>query len=247
MRIVCRKCKTSFEIPEDRLPAHGSTVPCKSCGTPFAFFVVDSSFASQAQARPSHLPEQFSHTSYTIKRQIFKIFGGAFRIYDSLGNLVFYSRQKAFKLKEDIRVFTDESMAEELLTIKARQVLDIAAAYDVEDPRTREKVGALRRKGLKSIIRDEWIILDPDDREVGTIKEDSALLAVIRRFLTNLIPQSYTGEVNTRTVFEFKQNFNPFTLNISLDFSPDRDGILDRRLGIAAAVLLTAVEGRQKG
>ena len=33
------------------------------------------------------------------------------------------------------------------------------AAYDVTDSQTGEKVGALRRKGFKSILRDEWLEL----------------------------------------------------------------------------------------
>lgn len=41
------------------------------------------------------------------------------------------------------------------------------------------------------------------------------------------------------------QNFNPFTLRYELDFSADVMGKLDRRLGIAMAVLLCAIEGRQ--
>ena len=69
---------------------------------------------------------------------------------------------------------------------------------------------------------------------------------MIRRFLTNLIPQSYTVEVAGQPLIEFKQNFNPFLLKLSLDFSKDLAPRLDRRLGIAAAVLLCAIEGRQQ-
>ena len=39
-----------------------------------------------------------------------------------------------------------------------------------------------RRKGLKSLLKDEWTIMDPSDREIGLIKEDSALMATLRRF-----------------------------------------------------------------
>lgn len=139
-------------------------------------------------------------------------------------------------------------MCREVLTIKARQIIDISAAYDVIDPTTNTtntKVGALKRKGLKSILKDEWIIMDAEDREIGFIKEDSTLLALIRRFLTNLIPQKYYGELKGEQVCLFKQNFNPFVMKINLDFSMDRKGLLDRRLGIAGAVLLCAIEGKQ--
>jgi uncharacterized protein YxjI len=189
---------------------------------------------------------RFGQRHYVIRRKVFKLFGGAFHIYDEAGGLVFYSKMKAFKLKEDLRVFTDESMREEVLTIKARQILDISATYDVTDPTTGQKLGALQRKGLKSMLRDEWVVLDGRERQVGLIQEDSLMLALVRRLLSNLVPQTFTGTMGSEPVLSFRQHFNPFVQRISLDFSMDREGKLDRRMGIAAAVLLCAIEGRQQ-
>jgi hypothetical protein len=88
--------------------------------------------------------------------------------------------------------------------------------------------------------------MDAEDREIGFIREDSMLFAFLRRFLTNLIPQEYHGFINGTRVSTFKQNFNPFVLKIRADFSEDVKGLFDKRLGIAAAVLLCGIEGRQK-
>jgi hypothetical protein len=189
--------------------------------------------------------DRFDHPWYMIRKQVLKVFGGAFRIYDPDGQLAFFANMKAFKLKEDIRLYTGEDMGTEALVIKARQVLDISAAYDVFDGGTGEKVGVLKRKGLKSILKDEWIIMDPEDREIGIIREDSTLLALLRRFATNLIPQSFHAEMVPTQVCTFTQNFNPFVLKLKVDFSQDRSRVLDRRLGLAAGVLLSAIEGRQ--
>ncbi len=193
------------------------------------------------------MDDRFGFATYVIRRKFWKFFGAAFHIYDPHDNVVFYSKQKAFKLKEDIRVYSSEEMTEEVLSIKARQIIDFSAAYDVVDPRTNEKVGALKRKGWSSFVRDEWTFMDPGDREIGIIQEDSMTLALIRRFLTNLIPQAYEARLNgsPNLVARFKQNFNPFVLKITLDFSSDLDRKLDRRLGLAAAILLCAIEGRQ--
>lgn len=201
------------------------------------------------QPRPSSdlAAGRFGQRRYMIRRKFFKLFGGAFHIYDEAGNVAFYSKMKAFKLKEDLRVFTGEDMQEQVLSIQARNILDISATYDVTDPQTGQKVGALRRKGLKSILRDEWLILDVNDQEVGTIQEDSMLLAIVRRFLTNLVPQTFQGAVGGTPVFTFRQYFNPFIQKIALDFSADTSSRLDRRMGIAAAILLCAIEGRQQG
>jgi hypothetical protein len=42
-----------------------------------------------------------------------------------------------------------------------------------------------------------------------------------------------------------KQNFNPFSYELNVDFSMDINHRLDRRIGLAAGILLAAVEGRQ--
>ena len=188
---------------------------------------------------------RFQYPSYLLRRKVFKLFGGAFHIYNPQGEVVFYAKMKAFKLKEDIRLYTGEDMQAEVLVIRARKIIDFSSAYDVVDASTNEKVGALKRKGLKSIIRDEWILMDAADREIGLIQEDSTLLALVRRFLTNLVPQSYQATMNGMPVCTVKQKFNPFVFKLTIDFSPDFNRALDRRLGIAAGLLLSAVEGRQ--
>jgi uncharacterized protein YxjI len=189
--------------------------------------------------------DRFSSPTYLVRRKVFTLAGGAFHIYDGQGQLILFSRLKAFKLKEDIRLFTGEDMREELLAIHARQVLDISATYDVTDSVTGEKVGALRRKGMRSLLRDEWQLLDATDHEIGLVREDSMGLALLRRFLTNLIPQAFDVEVMGQKVATVRQNFNPFVLRLTVDFSPDQSRLLDRRLGLAAVVLLSAIEGRQ--
>ncbi|MBE0664214.1 MAG: hypothetical protein E4H23_08195 [Chrysiogenales bacterium] len=187
----------------------------------------------------------FQHNQYLVRRKVFTIAGAKFHVFDPAGNLVFFSKMKAFKLREDIRLYHDESMNRELLLIKARQIIDFSAAYDVFDAATREKVGVFKRKGLKSILRDEWFIMDAGDHEIGVIREDSLLKSLLRRFLTNLIPQTYHAEIQGTTVCIYKQNFNPFVLKLNVDFSMDTRSLFDRRLGIAGAILLGAIEGRQ--
>lgn len=196
----------------------------------------------------SSISNVFHHESYLV-RKIFKLPDiVAFYIYDPNDRVAFYGKQKAFKLKEDIRLYTGEDKRTEVLSIQARQVIDFSAAYDVIDSSTNIKVGALERKGMKSLVKDEWIIMDAEDREIGFIREDSMILALIRRFLTNLIPQKYYGELKGEQVCLFKQSFNPinpFVMEINLDYSMDRKNLLDRRLGIAGAVLLCAIEGKE--
>ena len=204
-------------------------------------------YASPAPAPPTNDP-RFGHPQYILRKKVFKLLGAAFHVYDTAGNLVMYSKQKAFKLREDIRLYTGEDMQTELLTIQARQIIDFGAAYDVVDSPTRGKVGALKRKGLKSILRDEWVVMDAFDREIGLIQEDSTALALVRRFIDAVsifLPQKYHVEIGGQLVATLQQNMNPFVKKLTVDFSPDPQGRFDRRLGLAAAALLSAVEGRQ--
>src|SRR5882672_3458674 len=144
-------------------------------------------------------------TSYTIRRKVFKLFGASFQIFDPDGAMVGYSKQKAFKLKEDIRVFTSESMETELLVIQARQIIDFSAAYDIIDGQGGTKIGAARRKGLSSLVRDSWEILSVDDRPIARLSEDSLTLAMVRRMVggilefPSLIPQRYHLSSNGQT------------------------------------------------
>jgi hypothetical protein len=193
----------------------------------------------------SSWPEVYRHPTYLVRRKILKLAGADFHIFDPAGRVVLFSRMKAFSLREDIRLYTGEDMAQELLAIRARQILDFSAAYDVVDTTTQSKVGSLKRKGWSSIVRDEWILMDAADREIGRLREDSVALALVRRFLTNLVPQRYSVEVDGALVANFRQNFNPFVIKLNLDFMPDTANRLDRRLGLAAAILLCAVEGKQ--
>jgi uncharacterized protein YxjI len=187
----------------------------------------------------------FQFPTYLLKRQAIAL-TGKFRFYDPAGRMVMFSEQKMFRLREDIRVYSDESKSQEVLSIKARQIMDFSAAYDVVDAEMNQKVGVLRRKGLRSLLRDEWEVLDANDNVIGQLFEDSVGLALLRRLvLGSWLPQNYDMTVGETRVADLKQNFNLFRYELNLDFSMDTTQRLDRRLGIAAGILLAAVEGKQ--
>jgi uncharacterized protein YxjI len=187
----------------------------------------------------------FQFPNYLLKRQVLAL-TGKFRMYDPMGNLVMFSEQKMFRLREDIRVYSDENKSQEVLSIKARQILDFSAAYDVVDTALNQKVGVLRRRGLRSLLRDEWQVLDANDNLIGQLFEDSVGLALLRRFvLGSWLPQNYDLTVGGSRVADLKQNFHLFRYELNMDFSMDVSHQLDRRVGIAAGILLAAIEGKQ--
>lgn len=187
----------------------------------------------------------FESERFLARRKVLALMGAEIEIFRPDETLAFFVKQKAFKLKEAITVFQDRGQTRPVLTIQARSVMDFRATYDVATP-DGTKIGALKREGMRSMLRDKWLIMDVNDAVVGEIEEDSMMFALLRRFMSNLIPQSFDITMGGNQVAVFKQHFNPFVAKFDIDFSKDTAKLLDRRIGIAAVVLLLAIEGRQR-
>ncbi len=193
---------------------------------------------------------------YTIRRQVFRIFGAGFDIYNADRSPIGYCHQKAFKLREDMRIYTDRNKTSELLRMKARQVIDFAATYDVFLP-SGEQIGSLRRKGLAStFIRDSWLIFDGTGRTIGALKEDSTFAALARRFIdfaALILPQKFNlrrtdsaGKVDDSMppIATYRTHFNPFIYRLSIAVHTE-DSELDDLMLLATGCLIAAIEGRQ--
>src|SRR5215208_1576848 len=178
----------------------------------------------------------FQFPTYLLRRQAIAL-AGKFRFYDPAGRMVMFSEQKMFRLREDIRVYDSEDKSREVLSIKARQIMDFSAAYDVFDTELNQKAGTLRRKGLRSLLRDEWEVLDANDQVVGKLFEDSVPMALLRRLvLGSWLPQNYDITFGETRVADLKQRFNPLRYELDIDFRMDTAARLDHRLGIAAGI-----------
>ena len=176
-----------------------------------------------------------------VRRKVLAI-APKYEFFNDAGSLLLFCQQKLFKLKEDIRVYADREKEHEIMTIKARQIIDFSAAYDVVDNQQGVKVGALRRKGWKSIVRDSWEILDVDDKVIGWATETGN--AILRRVF-NFLPQRFEITIGPEVVGTIRPSWNPFVFKAEVDFSMDPERRLDRRLGMATVLLLMAIEGRQ--
>ena len=96
------------------------------------------------------------------------------------------------------------------------------------------------------MLRDEWEVLDTNDQPLGLLFEDSIALALLRRLiLGTLLPQNYDMLINGQRVADLRQKFTLFGYRLMLDFSMDTTNQLDRRLGIAAGILLASIESKQ--
>lgn len=183
---------------------------------------------------------------YVIREKFWKFFGNKFWLRDEQGQLHGFCKQKPFKLKEDIRLYADESMSDELLKISARSIIDAWGGYDITDSRSGEPLGSARRKALKSLFRDSWTLFDPSGNEIGKLVEDSAGKALLRRFIPMgaLFPQKFHIETaGASQPVTLRQKFNPFIRRLVVDIPPSHP--FDRRFVAGVALLIAAIEGRQ--
>ena len=191
----------------------------------------------------------FESDGYMVRQKVMKILGEEFHIYsdESMRSMIGYSKMAALKLKEDIRVYSDESKSTELLIIKQKGLLDFTGGFSIVDGQTGESLGTLRRKGMKSILRDSWILVDDKENVIGSLGEESGGLALVRRFipyLTILFPQQFHLGVNgSKGAVKYTQKMNPFVHKLSV--SGVKSSGVDPRIAAAAAVLLIAIEGKQ--
>ena len=100
------------------------------------------------------------------------------RIIDANGQMLGYVKQKMFKLKEDIRVFTDDTQTTQIFGIKADRILDFSAKYNFTD-KNGALIGSIRRKGMRSLWKAHYEIYDERDNLVMEIHEESAWIKVI--------------------------------------------------------------------
>lgn len=185
---------------------------------------------------------------YTIRAKVFDLVPQFF-ITDQQGQMVGYCRQKLFRFKEEIVLYTDRTRESELLRIKARQIIDFGATYDVRLPNG-QSIGSLRRKGLKStFVRDEWLVLDEQGGQIGTLQEDSTFRALLRRTIdaaAAFMPQKFhLRDMAGREIAIFRQHFNPFVFKLGIAVLEDHDQLDDLML-IAIGVLTAIIEGRQR-
>jgi hypothetical protein len=109
----------------------------------------------------------------------FKLIAIASQIYvrDAAGQLVFYVKQKAFKLKEAITVFADEQQTRPLFYINADRVFDFSARYNFTDT-ANNYLGSVKRQGMRSLWKARYDLLAGETADFN-ISEENGWVKVI--------------------------------------------------------------------
>ncbi|MBS3816671.1 MAG: hypothetical protein KGY76_03815 [Candidatus Thermoplasmatota archaeon] len=205
---------------------------------------------NQPQNRQGNRPQQSPHpplpkglkkNKFTIRQKVLSI-GNKYYMEDDMARTVGFCKQKVFKLKEDIRIYKSKDMNEELFRIKQEEILDFSGTFEVIDSRTNKTIGFLKRKGFKSIMKDEWVLKDPQKREIGRVKEDSAIKALLRRTILSFLPYNYKISYQGQQVGKFKEKLTLIRDVYNLNMNNDPNFQVDRRLLLAIAICLDAIE-----
>ena len=192
-----------------------------------------------------------------FRRKVLRIVGAEITLTDVATQAqVGLIEMARWKLKEDIRLFTDSTQTQEVFAIKARSIIDFGATYDITDSATQTLICSLQRKGLRSaFIRDYWNILDATGTKIGFIQETSGILALVRRWLSvfsdlfgiifAFVTESYEirleGAIGTGLVATVLHRKNPFVVKMLLDTSV-AEVTADPKLAIAATAMLAIMD-----
>jgi hypothetical protein len=166
-----------------------------------------------------------------------------------------FVEQARFKFKEDIRFFADSSKQQELMRILARQRFDPRARYDVTDD-LGGKIGEIQKEFGASLLRSTFTLYDGSGARVALVRERSVPVALGRRAV-QVIPyvDSVADWLPIPYDFEFLSE-DESVLGIlrrrrgklrdvyDLDLTADTEHRIDRRLALATAVGMDALQAR---
>lgn len=162
----------------------------------------------------------------------------------SEGEPVAFVEQKRMAFKEEVTFFADEARTQALFRFKARSIMDFGATYDVTAI-DGQPIGLFRKDARKSFLRSTWHLEQGAQSAVG--QERSPAVAIIRRL----------WEMVSDIPFFIPYHFDFTTAEGGRIMSVDKtttfrdrylievhEPALDRRLAIAMAVALDALQSR---
>ncbi|MDQ4026322.1 MAG: hypothetical protein M3217_12675 [Actinomycetota bacterium] len=170
------------------------------------------------------------------------------------GQVFCFVQQKRFKFKEDIRFYTDDTKSTEVMRLKARQRFDPVARYDITDS-DNGTIGQIQKVFGKSLLRSTYALYDAQGAETAIAAEKNMAVAIFRR-LVHLIPwvENFANWLPIPYHFVFKRGETvlghhrrqpwKFTDVYTIDMSDDPERTLDRRLVLATAVGMDALQAR---
>ncbi len=165
-----------------------------------------------------------------------------------------FVQQRRFTFKEDIRFYADDSRSIEVMRIKARQRFDPRARYDVTAA-DGSKIGEIQKVFGASLLRSTYRLYDATGAETATAAEQSVPVALLRRavgfvpYVQNVadwlpIPYHFGFTRNGVVLGTHRRHIGKLRDVYTIDMSADAERSVDRRLILAVAVGMDALQAR---
>jgi len=183
---------------------------------------------------------------YRIRKKVLTVWN-KYWLEDQNGAILGFCKQKLFKLKEDIRIYTDESESQELFRIKQEQIMDVWGNFAVIDSATNVKLGYVKRNIISAFVKDTWELYTTSNQMVGKIEEKSTGHALARKFMPGggLIPEQMHLMMDGQVLADINQDFkiigDIWTMNCQM-VPPN----FDRRVLLACMLLMGMIERKHK-
>ena len=197
--------------------------------------------------------EPNEHDAFVVKQK-FSLVVNEYDIETQDGGQVAFVRQKPFAFKEELRFTPDRGSDRTLLTMKARSRFDPTATYDVKGP-DGTVFGIVRKAFGASLLRSTWVLESPEGTEVATAREKKLWVALFRRVVGFVpyvgsfadwlpIPYDFVFFQGEQELAHFRRRRGSLRDTYDLDLTQDAQRRLDRRLVLAVAVGLDALQAR---
>jgi uncharacterized protein YxjI len=178
----------------------------------------------------------FSDNSYTVKQRAVR---NAYKVYNSTDEEVLQTKQKLFKMKEEFPFKDPEG--NDVFSVKAENIMDIAGDYVITDSETGEKIAVLKKNF--SVFVHSWEIEDGEGQSIASIESRGKIFGVVRTLsdIADLLPHKYSiRSPHGNEIGEIKQSFTLIKDRYEIELN---EGIENKEVILAAAITIDALEG----
>ena len=122
-------------------------------------------------------------------------FHNDFTATDAIGNVRAYAKQKMFKFKEHVQIFSDTQQTALKYEIRADKWLDFNTSYSFTDA-SGKNLGRVVREGWKSLWKAKYLLFDELDNQDLEINEQNGWVKVLDGIFSEIpILGMFTGYV----------------------------------------------------
>jgi uncharacterized protein YxjI len=185
-----------------------------------------------------HIPQFFVKQKITLMVNRYEIRGA--KPDGTAGDVIAMAQQKRMAFKEQVTFYSDEARTTPVFSFKARNIMELAAVYDVFDA-AGTPIGFFQKDFKASLLRSSFHLGGPGIDAYG--QERNAVVGILRRFWDSIpfvFHFDFTDKATGQIVLSSEKKFalrDSYTVTVP-------DTRLDFRLAAAMAVGLDALLGR---